>query len=362
VLELETQGATSKLPPETWAKAARYCTDKGYRFLYWEVSNEPYIRTANAAFATPDDYAEHVKAVSAAIKAVQPGAQVGIAITDSQSWGNYLLKQAAGSYDFVVGHYYAGSNIDRRKVEPMALTENYRTLDRILRVNALIKEYNPGREVVQLDTEWGLISSGPKGEEADYVNRNGNIFGVLHRAVRLIYTAREGMLRGASSWQMLNRLNAQGFGIVFQQAPEQRAMLYWLYYHFNRSVADQVLDTVGTAPYYTPGPGDDPVYKAGSYPGPLTPVLVTLSTDRKNMHVMVVNASWDKTVPCEMKWRNFTAAGAEAYVLSSSDPDARPLLEHDEDFVKLVDPPVTPEGMTYDVPPHSVTFIRIEAK
>lgn len=362
VLELETQGATTKLPPEAWAKAARYCTDKGYRFLYWEVANEPYIRTADAAFATPDEYVAHVKAVSAAIKAVQPGAQIGLAITDSQSWGNYLLKQAAGSYDFVVGHYYAAGEVYRRKFEINSVTDNMRTLDRMLRVNALIKEYNPGREVYQLDTEWGSHSAGPKGERADYADRNANIWGVLHRAVRLIYTAREGMLRGASSWQMLNNLNAQGFGVLFQQAPEKRAMLYWLYYHFNRSVEAQVLDTVGTAPYYTPAPGDDFAYKAGSFPGPLTPVLVTVSPDRKNMHVIIANASWDKTVPCQMSWENFQAAGAEAYVLSSADLDAKPLLDKDEDLVKLVDPPVKADGMTYEVPPHSVSFIWIEAR
>ncbi len=102
-----------------------------------------------------------------------------------------------------------------------------------------------------------MISGGPDGEAADYVDRNGNIFGVLHRAVRLIYYAREGMLRGASSWQMLNRVGAQGFGILFQQEPDKRAMLYWLYYYFNRHVGAQALDPQGTAPYYTPAEGDD---------------------------------------------------------------------------------------------------------
>ncbi|MBU0608451.1 MAG: hypothetical protein KKI08_11235 [Armatimonadetes bacterium] len=362
VLELETQSANSKLPPETWARAAKHCTDKGYRFLYWEVSNEPYIRREDSAFATPDDYAQHVKDVSAAIKQVQPGAQIGIAITDSQSWGNYLLKQAAGSYDFVVGHYYAAGNVHRRKFEAITLTDNFRVLERMLRVNALVKEYNPDRDVVQLDTEWGSHSAGPNGERADYVDRNGNIFGVLHRAVRLIYTAREGMLAGASAWQMLNRVNAQGFGILFQQEPEKRSMLYWLYYYFNRHVGAQALNTVGTAPYYTPAEGDDPTMKPGAYPGPMTPVLATLSADGKTVYVVIANGSWDQTVPCQIGWSHFTAVGSEAYVLSDSNPDGKPLLDSDDDFVKLLDPPTKPDGLTYDVPPHSVTFIRIEGK
>ena len=141
------------------------------------------------------------------------------------------------------------------------------------------------------------------------MDRNANIFGVLHRAVRLIYYAREGMLRGASSWQMLNRLSAPGFGILGQEAPEKRFMLYWLYYYFNRHVGEQVLDMDGTAPYYTPAEGDDPTLKPGDYPGPLTPVLVTLSADGKTIYVVIANGSWDKTVPCKMSWSNFTAAG-----------------------------------------------------
>jgi len=362
VLELETQSANSKLPPETWARAAKHCTDKGYRFLYWEVSNEPYLRREDSAFATPDDYAQHVKDVSAAIKQVQPGAQIGIAITDNPGWGNVLLKQAAGSYDFVVGHYYAAGNVHRRKFEAIALSDNFRVLERMLRVNALIKEYNPGRDVVQLDTEWGSHSAGPNGERADNVDRNGNIFGVLHRAVRLIYTAREGMLAGASAWQMLNRVNAQGFAILFQQEPEKRSMLYWLYYYFNRHVGAQALNTVGTAPYYTPAEGDDSTMKPGAYPGPMTPVLATLSTDGKTMYVMIANGSWNQTVPCKIGWSHFTAVGSEAYVLSDGNPDGKPLLDSDDAFVSLADPPTKPDGLTYDVPPHSVTFIRIEGK
>jgi hypothetical protein len=35
------------------------------------------------------------------------------------------------------------------------------------------------------------------------VNRNANISGMMHRAVRLIHYLREGMLRGASSWEPL---------------------------------------------------------------------------------------------------------------------------------------------------------------
>ena len=81
--------------------------------------------------------------------------------------------------------------------EDVALALNCQALEGVLRLNALIEAYNPGRGVYQYDTEWGMHSLGPDGERADYIDRNANIFGTVHRGVRLIYYAREGMLRAA---------------------------------------------------------------------------------------------------------------------------------------------------------------------
>ncbi len=362
-LELETQGATSKLPPEVWGKAAAYARQKGYGFTRWEIANEPYITKGDSAFKTPEEYLVHVRAVSAALRQAQPGCQVGLAISDSQNWGNLLLKEAAGSYDFVVGHYYARAwEIHRRKFEVAVLTDNYATLDHILRVNALIKAYNPGREVYQFDTEWGVHSGGPNGEVADSVDRNANIFGTLHRAVRLIYYAREGMLRGASSWQMLSKINNQGFGVLAQEKPTQRFMIYWLYYYFNRHIGSQVLATEGTAPYYTPAAGDAPLTQAGAFPGPLTPLLATLAADGKELYLVLANGSWDKTAALSLALRNFPAATVSAVCLSSADPDAKPLLERKEDFVRELPLQLAGETLTGDLPPHSAVFVTLRRK
>jgi hypothetical protein len=181
-------------------------------------------------------------------------------------WGNYLLKQLAGHYDFVAPHYYCGADVHKLGFEEITLTENYRTLVRALKIQALLRAYSGGRQTCQYDTEWGMISSAPGGKPADYEDRNANIIGTVHRAVRLIYYAREDILRGASGWQMLSALNGQGFGILSQQAPEQRFLLYWLYYYFNRHVGEWVLRADGTAPYHQPRQG------AAEFAGPLTPV------------------------------------------------------------------------------------------
>ncbi len=359
VLELEEQGANTKLPPDVWERAVRYAQQKRLKFRYWEIANEPYssLWGHGKAFASPDDYVQHVKAVSAAIRRANPTARVGIAVAvHNQKWGNYVLQQTAGCYDFVVGHYYAFPNVHRSKFEDVVLTETVRTLDAILRFNALIKAYNPGRQIDQLDTEWGLHASGPNGERADYVDRNANVVGTLHRAVRLVYYAREGMLLGASGWQMLSRTGGQGFGILFPDAPGKQSMLYWLYYHFNRHVGEWVVDIEGTAPYHVPERAE-----ARSFSAPMTPVLATCSKDGRTLYLVIVNAS-SLPVPCRAEMRNFRPAEATQIALSHADLDGKPLLERAEDFV--VDFPMALIGDQLDgvLPPHSVVFMTVRKK
>lgn len=362
VLELETQGASAKLPPEVWARGVKYSMEKGYKFHHWEVANEPYLMRPETAFTSPDVYINHFKAVSEAIRNVQPDSQIGIAINPgSLTWGNYVLKQTAGLYDFVVGHYYAFvQNINKRRLEIVALTENYRKLDTVLRLNALIQAYNPGQDVYQYDTEWGMHSGGPNGERADYVDRNANIFGTLHRAVRLIYYTREDILRGASSWEMFCRTNSQGFGILSPDVPDKRFMIYWLYYYFNRHVGEWVLDMDGIAPYYYPTKEDDAYTIPETPSGPITPTLATISEDGKSIYLVIANGSWDQAVQCNINFQNFEVNSASGTVLSHSDPDGKPLLEQKEDAISDLPVLVAKEHIKCTIPAHSVVFLTVE--
>jgi len=361
VLEFETQGATSKLPPEVWARGVRHSVRQGYKFRHWEVANEPYLMRPGTAFPSPDVYINHLKAVSAAIREVQPDSQIGIAVHPrSLTWGNYVLKQTAGFYDFVVGHHYAVQSVHKLRFEVAVLTENFRKLEAILRLNALIHAYNPDRDVYQYDTEWGMHSGGPDGEKADYVDRNANIFGTLHRAVRLVYYAREDILRGASSWEMFSRTRSQGFGILSPDVPDERFLIYWLYYYFNRHMGDWVLDMDGTAPYYTPAERDDTSAEPGAFSGPITPALVTLSKDGKTVYLVIVNGSWDRNIPCSMDLRNFEINDASGTVLSHPDPDGKPLLERKEDAISELSILVAGQRITCTIPAHSVVFVKLQ--
>lgn len=361
VLELEPQDANSTISPEVWARMVRYVISKGYGLRYWEVSNEPSARAFNSdiqlgkAFPDSDTYVNHVKEVYSAIKRESTAAQVGIAISaGSVAWGNYVLKQAAGSYDFVVGHYYAGMNAYHAAFEPLVIGQNYRILEEIMQVNELIRRYNPGRSVYQLDTEWGMSSSGPSGENADYAVRNANSIGMLHRAVRLIYYVREGMLRGASSWQMLSNIKGPGFGVLSQQAIGKRYLNYWLYYYFNRHIGEWAIDLEGEAPFYTPAPSVH-----GEASGPLTPLLATISMDGQILYLVLANGSSSREIPCRISLPGFSVASVSGMLLTHPGRDGDPLVSHREEVVSNFPTWVQNEVLRCSLPPQSIVFLSV---
>ena len=206
-----------------------------------------------------------------------------------------------------------------------------------------------------------MHSSGPQGERADEVYRNGNIWGTMHRAVRLIYYIREGTLGGASSWEMFCRKQSPGFGILSREAPEQRFLIYWLYYHLNRHLGEAVLEIQGTAPHFAPGNGEDRVFKSGELPGPLTPALATLSKDGKSIYVVVANASMEKAFPCRIGLKNFAVKSAGGLVLTQKDPEGHPLLDGNEEAMRELHVDVRGESAMLTLPPRSITFVTLRS-
>ncbi|MDR3688025.1 MAG: hypothetical protein P4L46_01510 [Fimbriimonas sp.] len=180
------------------------------------------------------------------------------------------------------------------------------------------------------------------------------------RAVRLIYYTREGMLEGASSWQMLNQVKSPGFGILSQQAPDKRYLMFWLYYYFNRHVGEWVNPILGSAPYQS-GPSKIQDGLAPVASGPLTPVLATSSTDGKTLYLVIANGSWDRSVRLRAQLRGFAPGRVEAVVLSQPDLDSPPLLEKKDDGVHPLEVLLSDGALTASLPPHSVSFITVTA-
>jgi len=356
-LEFETQGATRALPPEVWAQGVKHSLARGYGFRRWEITNEPYVPHKPMAFPTPDAYAEHVIAVSKAIRKVHGKALIGMSVlARSHDWGQALIQRTAGHYDWIAPHYYCFVNAYESAFEDVVLTGNFHVLDLLLQTRHILHAHNPGRKVVQYDTEWGLHSRGPDGARAGGARRNGNVYGTVHRAVRLIYYARENLLAGASSWEMFSTDSTPGFGFFSGKSPTKRHMMYWLYYYFNRHVGDASLEPDGTARYHTG------TYRGIKRTGPLTPVLATLSADGRTICLVMANGSWRDPAPCRITLRNFVPARATAVALSHNDPDGHPRSQRKEDFVSDLPVRIAGGRLTAVLPPHAVVFVRVSAR
>ncbi len=363
ILELEPQHADVAFSPEEWASGVKRSLEKGYKFHYWEISNEPYSgiwgdKKMGGAFPSPEAYVTHFKEVSAAVRAADPQAKIGLnvyGIGNDPRWDNYLLKELAGTYDFVAPHYYFWANLKTKPFEEVVLTGNYKTLDKVLREQALIRAYNPGREVVQYDTEWGVLGH-QDGEEEGFDVRTANIMGTMHMAVRLIHYAREETVQGASAWCLIAWIKKLANSFLTLGAPDKRCMAYWLFYYFNRHLGEWALDIEGTAPYYKPLEASD----RAKFGGPQTPVLATLSEDGGRLFLVVANGSWSKPAPCLVRLKNFNASSSSGVLLTNDDLDRSPLLDKKEDAIKDLPLSVSNGELKCVIPPHSVAFISLE--
>lgn len=361
VLEFEEQEASRALTAAQWARGVKYSVAKGYKFHYWEIGNETYASAfgrSDVAFADSDAYIKHFLEVESAIRAVQPEALIGISVDMGQTaWGNYITRKAAGHYDFIVPHWYdGGAGAD---FEETVLGSNQAKLSRILQVNALLAAYKNGRDAFQYDTEWGLFCS-PDGVSGEDAAINSNIVGVAYRAVRMLYYARENLVRGASAWEMFRVGHGYGFCTFMtgKEVENKRTMIYWLYYYFNRHIGDRVLDLSGAAPFYTLKKAKVP-NQTGPVSVPATPAMATVTADGKTIYFVIVNGSWTRETPCALELKNFAVGKADGVYLKSDDPKAIPILDRKEDFVFQLPVKATPTSIEFTLPAHSVAFIDL---
>jgi hypothetical protein len=377
VLEPELQQHAHEMTPEKWVEAVRYAQSKGYKFRYWEICNEPW------GLGGPDDdawsaegYVAHVKAVYRAVKAARPELQVGCSagvgpfnvFGGSQTY-DPILANAAGYYDFIAPHFYCHlKNVDQIPFERITLGGNAWELNSyVMKTRELLEEYNPGRKIEILDTEWGMhgYNHGKDGR-ADDANRNGNIAGTLHRAIRMIYYLNEGLVDAAGQWCILTPVDRPGFAIVTIN-DDREFLLYYLNYYLGRYVSDEVVDITGTCPYYElSNVASDYRYTGAVYDVslPKAPVLATRSKDGSRLYLVVANGTAAENLPCRVELKGFRAASAEGKRLTQADIDAPALVEKESDVVTPLAVTLADggEALEFESAPHSVSFISLTAK
>lgn len=349
ILEFECErDSVRMISAEKWVEGLDYCKKQGYQFEYFEIVNEPWNPER---FASPKQYTDHFLEVSKAVKAKYPELKLGIAVcrNDFKLWTDTVLANAKGYYDFVTPHWYSFTAYTD-DFEETVLAENQKVIENIRAVNSLIKRYNGDKNVIQMDTEWGLHCGVPNAGK-DY--RNGNIFGTLYRAVRMIYYLREDLLKGATSWSMFTYYGDPGFSILVPDKPE-KGMMYWLYYYFSRYVGSGLPHIVssGLPEYKTK-------YLTVNKIVDLCPTIITTSEDSKELYIISANGSWAKDIPCTIKTSKFTFNSVEGTFLSSDDKAAHPVVKNKSDFVKSLTVDITKDGIKYVLPKHSVAFLKL---
>ncbi|MEK6795266.1 MAG: hypothetical protein AABZ39_10840 [Spirochaetota bacterium] len=374
-MELDDVFAVKRLPPGEWARVVSYSAAKGYRFQQWEIGNEPFVRnrpcpigTYGSAYSNGADYADHVVAVSKAIKAVQPNAKIGLAIEFCLSpdrlieWGVEVMQRAAGHYDFVAPHGYdAGINTaltgdaQLSEYERGILEGNDRILTIARKINALAALNNPGRTVKQIETEWGLHQATDK-KNQNQMELNANMVGTLYRAVRLLYYAREETVSESSAWNLFGSSRwSTGFAALYPEAPEKRSMLYWLYYYFNRHVGDWVVAMSGTSPTHRSPDARDL---------PRVPCLASVSDDEKRLFLMLVNSSMKNSADASISVNGFklSSSSIEAVSLTHAEVNGSPVLSTKEEFVHPLTVVERDGSLVFTMPSKSVAFITVTTR
>ncbi len=353
VITLGMPGGSDELTPQQVATVVQHCADEGYQFKYWETGSEVYTRRGNY-FPTADDYIDYLKQVSATIKAIDPDARIGIDVNPSvPGWCAYTLRETAGYYDWSSAHWYCRANPYTASFSNVVLGENYKMLDSILQLNALMEYYNPGGGTYQFDTEWGVYGADPNNSGASGMWRSSNIVGALHRVVRLIYYVRESLLGGATDWEMFCRTHTPTFGHLTRDLPDKKMMLYWVFYFFNRYLGDWVLDLDGTCTYYAP-------YGRPDQHGPTTPMLATISNDRKYLYLIVANGTWNHDYPAQVSLSNFSPKAAVGIWVSQSDKDADPVVYTEADAIGVLPVTVSGNTLSFTMSAHTVAYIRAQ--
>ncbi len=374
-LELETAEEKGKklLDPAVWEEAARHAATAGQRFRLWEVGNEVAIADPrNGGTINWRDYSDHVQAVSARIKAVSPENQVGLSV-DSQGlaadppsgdWTEGVIARTSGSYDFVSPHLYfhvggwtGTPGVDQRPLEQVSLYGNFQMFRSALRLRQLLRKHNPGREIAIVDTEWGLHGyTAAEPERAYRVNRNGNIVGALHRAIRLVYYLREGLVDAAGQWSALSGMGDGSRGadpgflaVPMVQRDGKEGVHFYLNDQFRRTLGDEVLDLSGSCPYF----------RFQDLAGPKVAVLATRSADRQRMYLILANGTAAEDIPATIRWRTWRAASASGVRLSQAGLDDPALVSEREVLAPAEGVTVNDDGraLALVVPAHTILFL-----
>ncbi|MDD5676297.1 MAG: hypothetical protein PHC61_19145 [Chitinivibrionales bacterium] len=178
----------------------------------------------------------------------------------------------------------------------------------------------------------------------------------------MIYYATDTSLgiKAASSWSLFSPANQLGFSVIVPNnagTSEFRTMNYWVYYYFTRYMGNWLLaNTVNNIPVYMT------TSLSVNKNVPMTPALISVSEDNKNVFIIMVNGSWTASYSAGVNIGGFIAASASGICCSSSDTKASPIVSQAA-FSSTLAVNTTVYGpnsrVNFTIPPHAAVFIKV---
>ncbi len=358
VVELENQDARSILDPADWGRAVAYNRAHQLGFRLWEIANEPYSAAWGnpSYFKTSAEYGQHVIACAKAMRAADPSAQVGLEIDSmAPGWGETIMRQCAGFYDFACPHYYAGSHgFGPGTYYQSALLTCWQTFDWTRRDLQSLREANPGKSIPLQVTEWAGVGDTADGKGTDLNSFGTNIIGALHRAIRQVWYLREDLVQGAMQWQShAPTASTAGFAFFFWQKDlDARTVVWYLSDLLNNRLGDGVLaDRVGS-----------PMVEIGFDRLPVFHSVCTRDSKTGRLSWVLVNAARDDALKCRLsiKGSRLTARGR---VTTLTQPiDASPIITDPKAIESDGAVSFAAGRAEVILPAHSVSIVEVQSR
>lgn len=328
----------------------------GSRVKYFEVGNEDWHGDhRKVSSVSPLNYAFKYLKYYAAIKAVDPKAEVGVILCEPL-WDNIVMSIIKDKADFAVIHFYPGFEMNQKKIERMDPKEVFRKI-----INSLIPEsenylkktqellrQKAGRDIPIAITEFnaGLAQEKP----LPYRHSLGTA--LVNAELLRIFMKPEHNILMANYWQFSNSY----WGMVFSrenfmeqgsldEATYIKRPNYYVFELYARYFGDTLI-----------GFDAGPAFKDLSF-------NASKNQQTGKVYLAVVNKNMDEDVRCAVKLNDFTALGTlKARILNGAKVDA--LNEENPQNVRIreIESEFEGDSFIFVFPAHSLVFLEIQGK
>jgi alpha-N-arabinofuranosidase len=314
----------------------RYINGNSQRVRYWEIGNEPYgtgTSSATAAAAmTPEAYAATFLEFAAAMKAVDPGIQVGAAVDENYAhalprpypdWTERVLKTAGTAIDFLAIHapYAPVITVDRgwdsRTVYAAMLAAPALVRDQLTELSARVDAADPSSSHLRLAvTEWGpAFQASMNGRFYDHTKTLGSALFAASTLKTFIESERVDV---ANAFKLVD-LSPLGWIGTFYGSYTSKPTLLALQM-FTRHFGPILIDSSTAAPSYdSPSVGWVDAASQISY----LEAVSSISSDHATLYLIAINKHLDRSIRAKILLNGFAPTSfGTAYTLDATDADS----------------------------------------